>query len=524
MSDQPWVASPGDVEIELYNPNWMLAGRLDQFDGFDLEEHDDGIKNLKFTMPLEDLKAFGLYASGLAQCPVVVYIRGAERFSGIVTVCEDEDRDGGGSSPSDVVVDVHVEAVVDWHYHMLGREVKGSGGGNRYTRTTTKPNDAVRDLIDANCKSGSTVDPPAYALLGTSGVDRANFGAHRVQGASSGTHPDTIAKMRWDNGESLWHVVMEACRRYDLYITSIWNKTASPPLMTVTANYPRQGTDKTGTVAFQREDGSLVRFKRKVDHLKHANVAEMQGKGTRANQVKGYAIHQPSYDGIGLRETGDLWPSAWQEDADEEAKFIIAQIAGSDTTYEAVLREGPGKEVGVDLDLRDKITISDSVRDVTVQDYISRIKWSMSGAGPLNVEIGLGRPEQSDSSRGGRSGGGRSGSGRKGGKPKGKNGEPETVRQVETNDGTVVFDQVDDKWKQKGETGTRIRWHHAAVADPATEDGDEETVGKIYGNFFAGCPTCNGYVLVFDPSRGYDIMLLARDPGPGGPGGGGGGG
>lgn len=518
-----FVLAPLDVEIELYNPDWTLSRRVDQFDGFELEEREDGTAVCKFTMPLEDVPT-DIYATGGQQCPIVVYIRGTRRFgvvggAGIISSMEDEDREGGGSSLDDIVVDVHIEAITDWQYHLMGREVKGTSG-NRYSRTSMAPTVAMRDLINANCRTGSVIEPTEYATLGTSGVDRDNFGAHKVLGAYSGSHPDTIDSIRWPNGESLFHSIVEGCRRHDCRVASSWNTAASPPEMTVTITYPRLGSDLTSgssQVRFSRETGSLAYFSRKVDHLKDSNVAEVQGKSVRANQPKGYAIHQDSYDAQGLRETGDLWPDGWQDDVDEEAAFIMAQVGGSSTTYEAKLREITGMVLGEDCDLGDKIAIDDSRRGISVEDYITTIKWSMSGAGPLNPEILLGREEISDSSRGGRSGGGRSGSGRKGGKPKGKGGEPESARTIETNAGDVVFDQADDTWLLKGETGvTRIRPVHALVDDPDTEDGDEETKLYIEGDVFEPCVACNGYMWIWAANLGRNVKVLITDPGPGG--------
>jgi hypothetical protein len=290
--------------------------------------------------------------------------------------------------------------------------------------------------------------------------------------------------------------------------------------MTIAVNYPRQGSDKTASVVFQREDGSLVKMSRKVDHLRNANVAEVQGRGVRDTQTRGFAINQASYNATGLRETGDLWPDGWQGDVDQEAEFVIAQVGGSSTTYEAVLREGPGKVIGTDFGLRDKITISDSKRGLVVQDYVTSLTWTVSGVGPLNVAIGLGRPEQSASGRSGRSGGGRSGAGRKGGKPKSKTGEPGVARKITCSAGELVFEQQDDEWQLDGDPGTRIRWYHVEQNDPATEEQAEASRGYVIGNFETPCPTCNGFVYLWDPVLNRDVMLLAHDPGVGGGGGG----
>jgi hypothetical protein len=212
-------------------------------------------------------------------------------------------------------------------------------------------------------------------------------------------------------------------------------------------------------------------------------------------------------------------------DVDEEAEFVIAQVGGSETTYEAKLREMPGMVFGVDMDLGDKVAITCSRRGITVEDYIVSLKWTMSGAGPLNIEVGMGREEIADSAQGGRSGGGRSGSGRKGGKPKAKNGEPETVRKVIADDGDLEFVQVDDEWTLQGEDpAQRVRVFHHLVASPTDEDDGGETLLKVYGTHFGPCPVCNGYVWIHDPALGRDIKLLAHDPGPGAGGAPGGGG
>lgn len=519
----PVITNPGDVTIELYNPDWTLAAPVLQFDGFELKEREDGTAVCKFTMPFDDVPS-AIYATGGLQCPIVVYIRGTQRFgvvggAGIISSMDDEDRDGGTTNPADTVTDVHIEAITDWQYHLMGREVKGTGG-NRYSRESMTPPVAMKGLIDANCKAGSVIEPAEYAFLGTSGVDRENFGAHEVEGASSGTHPDTIDRIRWPHGESLFHSIMEGCRRYDCRAYSGWDTAASPPLMTVTVAYPRLGDDLTsgaGQVRFSRETGTLLSMKRKVDHLKDGNVADVHGKGVRTTQVHGYAIHQDSYDAGGLRETGDLWPDAWQDDADEEAAFIIAQVGGSSTTYEAALREADGLVVGESFDLGDKIAIDDGRRGITVEDYVTEITWTHSGAGPLNVAIGLGRPEVSEASRGGRSGGGRSGAGRKGGKPKPKAGEPACAQTIDTDNGTLQFEQADDIWHLRGEvTADLVRAYHDPITDPAGEDGTEESVIRIYSTFHDPCPTCNGYIWIWDPGLGRAVKLLAHDPGGGG--------
>ena len=517
-----------EVRIELFDYAWNHVAEFDQFTpgSFKLSEIDVGVFNLTFTVPFEtgalaasvtkDAVTQTVYQWGPpGEFHVMAWIRGNQEFEGDLVVMDDDEKEAGAASdPGKTIIDVKIECWGDAQAYLARRQVKGTNG-DRYALTSVKADTAIADLINSNCKTGSVIEPTAYATLGTGGVDRENFGGVLVGATAAGTHPTTITRVRWDNSEDLWTAVMEECKRYQCRLRTSWDKTASPPVLTITVvYYGDEAVDRTATVVFSRENGGLRSCPRTVELMRESNVAEVGGKGTRVNQSHGYAIHQASYDAVGLMETGDTWPGGDATDATEEAEFIIAQVGGSSTVYKPRLQETDGLAWQTNFTF-DKVTIDDSRRGITIQDYLTGVEFTLQGPQNLRLVFTLGRDEPSNDQKQQRSGGGGSGGKRSGGKPKSKNGEPSGARTIAGNTGVMTFDEAEDDSEIKGETLDRLR-AHVLMSDPgAAEGGVERSLVYLEGESHAQPLVQNDYIWCWDPVKGYDVKVLVRDDGPG---------
>jgi hypothetical protein len=514
-----------EVWIELYDFEWTLIGPIDQFTDFKLERNDlgdEGIGNCQFKVPFElgtmqtdvtkDAATKTVYQWGPAgELHLMVWVRGRLEHSGVVVVMEDDEQEGSNSDPAEALIDVKVESWGDAQAYLSRRVIKGIGA-DRFAQTSVEADTAIANLINANCKTGDVIEPAGYAGLG---VDRENFGSILVQ-ATAAASSAVVDRMRWDHNDPLWDQVAEKCAQYDCRLTTSWDKAASPPVLTITVqDYLDVASDKTSDVVFSRENGGLRSCPRTVDLGKESNVAEVGGRGTRANRCKGYAIHQESYDAIGLMETGDVWASADDADAEDEAEFIIAQVGGSHTTYEPHIVEYDGCQWGEDFEF-DKVTVDDSRRNITIEDWIVGAVFTLPAPQDLRIELKFGKEEPNRDRQQSRGGGGGSGGSRGGGTPKRKDGEGSSAKTVNTNDGTVTFDEAEDDLDLKGETGVvRLRPVTVAATDVPGEGTTEAIVAYCGADYYAGAPVPTGYVWVYAPNLGREVKLIARDEGSG---------
>lgn len=516
-----------EVWIELYDYDWNLIGPIDQFKGFQLDRWDlgdEGIGNCKFSVPFElgvmqtnvtkSAVTKTVYQWGPAgELHLMVWCRGRLEHSGVVVVMEDDETEQGNSDPSDTIIDVKVESWGDIQAYLARRFIMGIGA-DRYAQTSTRADVAIENLINANCKAGDVIEPAAYALLGT-GVVRQNFGSVEVQATSANTGT-MVDRMRWDHGEPLWDQVSEKCLQYGCRLTSSWDKAASPPILTIhVQDADDLRVDRTSSILFSRENGGLLSCPRTVDLMRESNVAQVSGRGTRVNRIMGYAINQTSYDAVGLMETGDVWASADDGDAEDEAEFIIAQVGGSSTTYKPHIIEHDGAEWGVDFEF-DAVKVDDSLRGITIEDWIVAAKFTLDAPQNLRIELTFGRDERNENQKSQRAGGGGSGGSRGGGKPKRKDGEASGPKTVTTNNGQAVFDEAEEDWELKGEVGDRVR-PGVMASDPGTaEGGQEQTMLWVEGTYFPTAPSPTGYVLMWDPALGRNVKLLTADDAHGG--------
>lgn len=510
-----------DVVIGWYDHEWNFLGFVEHKDGR-LKKWDSGQLNLQFTTAFEqdlmqtevtragDTKT--VYAWGAeGEHHLMVYIRGRLEAECTVVVMEDEETEGNTADDLPVI-DVRVEAWGDAQAYLSRRDVKGAGGG-RYSILNETADDCIANLINANCKDfGGLIEPAEYAALGTGGVERHNFGTAKVEATSATAHPDVLARLRWDNGDSLYDAVAEQCRRYNCRLAPTWDKVASPPVLTVDVVYPREENDRTDTVKFSRENRGLKSCPRTSDINRSANVAEVRGKGTRQNQPRGYAIQQEHYDTNGLVETGETWASADSTDAQQEAEILMSIDGGLVHTYRPHIVEADGLTWGDDFEF-DKVRIDDGVRAVVLEDWITAVEFLFPGPKQLDVVLTVGREEQNEDQKGQRSGGGGSGARRAGQRPKPKSGEPSGARRIICDSGEVVFDEAEEDLTLHGENNDRIRARTVATDDGSEEETDEDIQVQVGATFFAGCPPCNGYVKTVDVVTGNEVWLLARDTG-----------
>lgn len=511
-----------DVQIEFYGPTWDMIGPVDAFTDFKLVRHDlgdEGVGVCTFRVPFEtSIMAESFTRSATTQTVYqwgpageihcMVWIRGRLEHSGVVVVMEDEEVAGGSGDPRDTSINVQVESWGDAQAYLSRRDIKGTGG-DRFAQTSQPADTCIENCINANCKLADIIEPSAYSGLGTSGVDRENFGSVLVQAATAAS--GSTVSMRWDHGESLWDQVAEKCRKHNCRLTTAWNKSASPPVLTITVqDYLDVVSDKTATVLFSRENGGLRKCPRVVDLGREANVAEVGGAGTRTNQHKGYAINQTSYDAIGLFETGEVWPSATAADAEEEAEYIIAEVGNCHTTYKPEIVETEDHTWGTDFEF-DKVRVDDSIRGLTIQDWITKAEFALPEPGNLIVTLTLGRDEKNEDQKSQRSGGGGSGGKRAGGKPKRKNGEASAAKTINYDDNSVTFDEAEDELTDVSDTGDRIRPHSTGTDGGSGEGTTEYCLRYVEGVYHAVAPTPDGFVYLWEPTLQRNIKLLAAD-------------
>lgn len=419
-----------DIRVDIYDPGMTLIGgvtrlvslssKIREFEGGECEVVLD-LADPLCSIQYSGSSAFAREFSGYR---VRVWYRDNEFFDGVCVVMEDEDAEESGSGSDDIPVNVRLTCVswVDWF--LSGRLVMGSDG-NRYAPSAGKADNVLKAVWRANFATGG-VSPAQYASGVSDPITSSSFVVSRANvgngwtfsvAADTTTHPTTVTH-RWDHGRDLAAESREFARRYGLGISGSWSGTT----FTITTSYPATGTDRTATVKFDRERGGLSYFKRITDRLSQSNVCETRGQKRRTTQVRKYAGNTTSYNDVGLRETGEVWRSANNQDATNNSDYIITQEAGALTTYEARIREVDGSCFG-DFVLSDKVTIFDSLRGITVQDWVTGLQLDFQSPGPPELQITLGREPISVDRQLSRSGGGGGGSGRGGGAAKNADGE-----------------------------------------------------------------------------------------------------
>ncbi len=419
-----------DVRVDIYDPGMTIVGAVSRLVSVSAKIREFEGGECEVVLDLADPICSAIYSGSSAFARefsgyrVRVWYRDNEFFDGVCVVMEDEDAEETGSGPDDVPVNVRLTCIswVDWF--LSGRLVMGSDG-NRYAPSSGKADNILKALWRANFATGG-VSPAQYASGVSDPITSSSFVVSRANvgngwtfnvAADSTSHPTTVTH-RWDHGRGLGEESREFARRYGLGISGSWSGTT----FTITTSYPATGTDRTATVKFDRERGGLSYFKRITDRLSQSNVCETRGQKRRTTQVRKYAGNKSSYDDVGTRETGEVWRSANNQDATNNSDFIITQEAGALTTYEARIREVDGSCYG-DFLLSDKITVFDSLRGITVQDYITGLQLEFQSPGPPELQIVLGREPISVDRQLARSGGGGGGSGRGGGAGKNADGE-----------------------------------------------------------------------------------------------------
>lgn len=424
-----------DLVVLCYDPTRALVGHVTDYDDLHVKRTEFNQAIITFTLPLESDILAAVYSSQTAYARALsgytfdVYYWGTMFARGVAVICDDDDEESGGSTLDDIPASVSVECWELHHWVLSGRLIMGTSG-NRYSPAAMKADNVLRAMWRANMVTGTLIEPSDYSsvLDPTTGlsnsVSRTNFGPFTVAvEADTTSHPTTVTH-RWDHGRSLWDNTLEFCRRYDLrpYYT------LSGTTITLKVAYPSTGTDRTATVRFTREMGNLLRFGRKVDRGATSNVAECRGKSRRTAQIRRYAMHKASYDDVGARETAEVWRSADGTDAQNNASWIITQVGGAETHYRAILAEIDTQKWG-DFDIGDKVTIYDSRRGITVQDYITSLELTHQADDVPELDIATGREPQNEDKKLGRGGGGGGGGhARGGGHPKNADGETlETV-------------------------------------------------------------------------------------------------
>lgn len=440
---------PSDVVVQCYDPARALVGPVTDYDQLRVKRSEFGQAITTFDLPMEsDILAAvysgqTAYARALSGYTFDVYYWGDFFARGVAVICDDEDEEDGGATIDDIPASVNVECWELHHWVLSGRLIMGTGR-DRYSPTAAKADNVLRAMWRANCVSPGIIAPSDYSsvLDPTTGsshaVSRVNFGPFTVAvEADTTSHPDTVT-WRWDHGRSLWDNTIEFCRRYNLrpYYT------LSGTTITLRVAYPATGSDLTGSVRFTREMGNLLRFGRRVDRGATSNVAECRGKGRRTGQIARYAMHKASYDDVGARETAEVWRSASGTDAQNNASWIISQVGGAETHYIARLAEIDTQKWG-DFDLGDKVTIYDSRRGITVQDYISGLELEHNADDVPELIITTGREPQNEDKKLGRGGGGGGGGhARGGGHP--KNADGETLETVVAAGSCITVNSVTD--------------------------------------------------------------------------------
>lgn len=443
--------TPADIEVRAFNPARALIAPLHDYGSLRCKRSEFDQAETSFTLPLEGEVMQSSYSSQTAYQRALsgytfdVYYWGDFFARGVAVVCDDDDEDEGGSTPDDVPATVSVECIELHHWVLSGRLIMGVSGG-RFAPGTATADNVLRELWRVNCVAASIIEPAEFGTgvidptTGASNtVSRANFGPFTVAvEANTSSHPDTV-RHRWDHGRSLWDNTVEFCRQYNLrpYYT------LSGTTITLRVAYPATGTDRTASVVFSRERGNLLKFSRKVDRLATSNIAECRGLGRRNGQRKKYAQHRASYLDVGGRETAEVWRSADDDDAQNNAEFIIHQVGGAETHYVAKLAEIDAQKWG-DFDRGDKVTIIDTRRGITVQDWIAVLELHHDEDDVPVLDILTGREPLGEDGKQNRSGGGGGGGGgRGGGHP--KNADGETLETLLVEGDCIEISSVEDE-------------------------------------------------------------------------------
>jgi len=506
--------APGQVLLTLILPGGGGERPLRLWDDLKAEQVEFGWESISFTLADEDpaLDAEYTVAAGTftvrdqpALCAVRVTYRGRVFAEGVIVNATDEDEDAGGTTLDDVPITWAIDCIGYTEWGATGRDVKTSSNV-RFSVANVLCDNALRDLMREQMQAGFYQQPPFYDLAG---VGRDDFGPLTYTIAAAGLHPDTETLLRWDTGDSLIDAISEYCRRRDLKIVAA--RTGDSIDLAVT--YPATGDDLSASVIFSRARGTVRKFRRSRDYLRESNIVQVQGKGAHARQALGHALNEDSIELLGMRETGEAWHSATEDDADGHADSIVQSTAGAYLSYDVKVNEGKGCVWGDDFLLSDKVSAVCERRGVTVADYVSKLTLTKQNPDPAELEIHIGRQPVNEDQASQRSGGGGGGGKRKGGKPKPKQGEALSWdRMVGSDETEIVADNVQDLIEWADESGLAIIYAESgAEDDPTDEEQGEEWILRIRGRAFTGCRPCNSYVRLRKPN-GTIIELLAFDP------------
>lgn len=475
---------PQDLVVAAYDETGAFIADVADYDDLSAKRKEFGDQELILSLPFESRLISDGYGSALANYRFTVSYWGATFFDGVCVALDDEDEEDGGTTKDDVPVNCKVECWGWLRWLLSGRLIMGTGR-SRFVQTSKKPDDILRALWRANCVAGGgLIEPAEYSTPGLSDpttgggpytITRSDFGPFTVAvQADTGSHPDTVT-WRWDHGRSLWENSLEFCRRYNLTMSA--SVDSSTQTITLSVAYPATGTDRTDSVRFDRERGNLIRFGRRADRSVVSTVAECRGIRRRDNQLAGYAVHRAAQQVIGVRETSEVWRSANQTDVQNDADWIITQVGGAETVHFMKLLELENQKWGTHFDRGDKVTIYDSIRGITLTEYLTEMELSHHADSIPELNIIACIPPQNEDRKGGRSGGGHGGGhARAGGHPKNSDGETE-------------FDSDDFKfWSE--------RCHNDGVDTVADEPGD------LDGILGEANPYVRAYTMGVDPGSG----------------------
>lgn len=170
----------------------------------------------------------------------------------------------------------------------------------------------------------------------------------------------------WDHLYSLLEVAGLAMvmKEDTVFNASPWNTTI--PRFTFDFTYPYTRLDLSGSRVFSDLTGMLVGYEDDTDWAPLANAYIQRGKGQSTTTDAPYAVWQPNTASIGefgVFEDGDTsWADANLASLSSRATLEAARRGAPKQTWKIALDKSPmGLVLGADIDVRDKVTVHDSV-------------------------------------------------------------------------------------------------------------------------------------------------------------------
>lgn len=430
------IASPGDFYAEFLKPDRTLAGPVSRFISGSFKRLELGMRRGEMKIDLEqDWLSHAYTYSGIGTRTALawaltgytanIYYRGTLFLDGIRTYFKAEDVERRTGSSEAGPAEATVKLWAPWEWYLENHLIYGTGSGGigaRFTQTSKKPDDIVKELLRANMTldagAGYPIEPAYYAA---NSLNREFHGPHTIAiAADTGSHPTTDTRARFTHGKGLRDQVLEYCRRWNMRLSGSWSGTT----YTIDVIYPATGDDLTDTIVFERERQNLYFFSYEVDPTKATAVVEVKGQGRHDGQARAHKHHTDFYLLNGIKETGEVIREADATDCEDDAEFVITQIGGQDTKYEAECGEVTG-QLWPDFDQGDKVTINVPRYGLTVEDWIAELELTKQGHNAPDLKIRMGREEENADTGQQRSGGGGRGGRRGGGTANKQDGESE---------------------------------------------------------------------------------------------------